>query len=262
VVAIAVVLAALAAGAVMLYTNGVKEEARSGGELTTVIVATQDIPASTDLDPLLQSGAFKELQVPTDAVVTGAVASLDELRHQTTTAPIVANEQISTARLSSGEGVQGGALGISKDHVAVTVQLEGPEGGYGNIQRGDSVTVYATFQGVSILPGNLQQIIHGQLPPAGASKVELPDFTVTLVPTVKVLDIKNPTVDDATGKIQETDVKVVVTLDLTKEDAQNLVLAQETGLVWLGLLPPNEEGIQLPGSQIPVELLLGKKAAA
>ena len=80
VVALAVLLAVAAAGAVVLYTNGVKKAAESGGSLTTVIVATQDIPANTSLNALIESGGFKELAVPADAVVDGAVTSLTELR--------------------------------------------------------------------------------------------------------------------------------------------------------------------------------------
>ena len=128
VVALAVLLAVAAAGAVVLYTNGVKKAAESGGSLTTVIVATQDIPANTSLDPLIQGGGFKELSVPTDAVVDGAVTSLASLQGQTTTAPIVANEQLTASNLSSGEQVAGGMLGISKGHLALTIKLNAPQG--------------------------------------------------------------------------------------------------------------------------------------
>ena len=122
-VAFAVLLAVAAAAAVLLYTSGVKKSAETGGNLQTVIVATQDIPANTGLDPLIESGAFKTLSVPADAVVNGAVTSLDQLKGQTTTAPIVANEQLASSNLSSGNQVQGGALGISPGHIAVTVQV-------------------------------------------------------------------------------------------------------------------------------------------
>ncbi len=124
VVALAVLLAVAAAGAVVLYTNGVKKAAESGGSLTTVIVATQDIPANTSLNSLVESGGFKELAVPADAVVDGAITSLTELRGQTTTAPIVANEQLTSSNLSSGEQVAGGMLGISKGHVAAHDQAD------------------------------------------------------------------------------------------------------------------------------------------
>ena len=124
VVVLAVLFAVMAAAAVILYTNGVKKSAETGGDLQTVIVATQDIPAGTSVDSLIDQGAFKELNVPLDAVVAGAVTNLDGLRGQTTTTPIVANQQLAASSLSSGEQVQGGMLGISKDHIAVTIKLE------------------------------------------------------------------------------------------------------------------------------------------
>jgi Flp pilus assembly protein CpaB len=257
VVAVAVVLAALAAGAVILYTNGVKEDARSGGELTTVIVATQEIPAGTVLNPLLDSGAFKELAVPTDAIVTNAVTSLEDLRGTTTSAPILANEQISSSYLDTGEAPAGGVLGISKGHVALTVKLNAPQGGYGNIQRGDNISVYATYNGVSVIPASIEELIAGDA--EDAKRVELPDFTATIIPTVKVLWVQNPPVDEE-GNVQGGEV--VLTLDITPEDAQNLVFASENALVWLALLAPGEDGSQIPPATVPAELLLGRRAQA
>src|SRR6266487_2836042 len=94
VVAIAVVLAVLAAVGVIVYTNSVKN---GGGDKTTaVIVSNQDIQANTPLNPLLDSGAFGTVNVPNDTLVAGAVTSENELRDQTTSATIYANEQIPT----------------------------------------------------------------------------------------------------------------------------------------------------------------------
>jgi Flp pilus assembly protein CpaB len=262
VVALALLLAAGAAAAVVLYTNGVKQQATTGGNLTTVIVATQDIPAGTALDALVEQGGFKELEIPVDAVVQGAVTNVQQLRGQTTTAPIVTNQQIVTSSLSGGEQVQGGALGISPGHIAVTVRVNVPEGVNGDVQRGDNVTVYATFQDTKVIPGSLQQLLTGTAPTTAATSQELPDFTVTLIPTVKVLDVQNPVVDQTngttTGSTSANDT-VTLTLDLTKKDAQNLVFAAEGAQLWFGLLPPGEQGGRVPASLVPIELLLGKK---
>jgi Flp pilus assembly protein CpaB len=256
VVAVALVLAALAAGAVILYTNGVKEDAISGGELATVIVATQEIPANTPLNPLIAGGGFKELSVPIDAVVDGAVTSLDELKGRTTTSPLLANEQISVANLDTGEAPAGGALGISKGHLALTFTMNAPQGGFGYIQRGDNVSIFATYNGTSFIPGSIEDLLAGDA--TDAKRQELPDFTGTIIPTVRVLAVENPGVDEEGNKRGET---VTLTLDLTPEDAQNLVFATENALVWVGLLPPGEDGTQPPATQVPVELLIGKRGA-
>ena len=257
VVAIALVLAVAAAAAVILYTNGVKKNALSGGQLSTVIVATKDIPANTNLGPLVDSGAFKELQVPSDAVVNNAVTSIDQLKGTTTTLPLLANQQVSTASLSSGESPTGGALGISPGHLAVTIKLNAPQGGNGTIQRGDNITVFATFDGTTVIKGGTIQQIASPTGAANANTQQLPDFTVTLIPTVRVLQVVNPIVDPSTGATQGNDV--TLTLDLAKKDAQNLVFAQTNALVYVGLLAPGEQGAHVPASLVPVELLLGKK---
>jgi Flp pilus assembly protein CpaB len=258
VVALAVLLAVAAAGAVVLYTNGVKKAAESGGSLTTVIVATQDIPANTSLDSLIESGGFKELSVPADAVVDGAVTSLATLRGQTTTAPIVANEQLTASNLSSGEQVEGGMLGISKGHEALTIKLSAPQGVNGNIQRGDNISVLATYTGASIIKGaTLPELLNGTA--TTTDRQELPDFTVTLIPTVRVLQVVNPGIDEAGNATGDS---VTLTLDLLPPDAQALTLANQTATLYIALLPPGEDGHTIPASTLPLKLLLGKQAIA
>jgi pilus assembly protein CpaB len=260
VVAIAVVLAVAAAAAVILYTQGVKEEAQQGGELTTVIVSSQDIPANQRLDPLIDQGIFSELDIPEKAVVVGAVTDVEDLRGATTKTQIFASEQIPANRLSTGEGIND--VGVTPGHIGVAVELDAPQGGAGNIQPGDSVAVYATYQNVQAVAGTPQQIRQAVTNPNASSgvggKVDLPDFTVTLIRSVRVLRIENPTVDQETGE-QNDASRIRVTLDLLPEDSQNLVFAQENGLVWLGLLAPQdaEEGFRVPASTVPLDLLLG-----
>lgn len=258
VVAIAVVLAIVAAAAVILYTNGVKNDAVTGGALSVVVVSKQDIAANTNLNPLLEQGAFTELRVPTDAVVDGAVTSMSELRGQTTTAPILANEQIASARLSGGEAPQGGALGITPGNVGLPMVLEGGPAGYGVIQRGDTVAVYATFKAGEVAskaalrqvlsPGQLAKLLSGTS--TNGPLVTIPfKFTVTVVPSTRVLNIQNPVVVEG-NKFSETNIPL--TLDLSPEDAQAVSYSLVySDLVNLALLPPeNEDGY-------PIEAGLG-----
>jgi Flp pilus assembly protein CpaB len=248
VVAIAIVLAVAAAAAVVLYTQGVKSEAEEGSNLTPVIVSIQDIPANQQLDPLIDGNVFREARVPRDALVQGAVTNIDELRGQTTSAQIFANEQIPLSRLSEGEINN---VGVSQGHVAVSVELDAPQGGIGTIQPGDDVTVYATYQNVEVIDGSLQQLIRN--PGALSSqRAQVPPLTLTLIPTVRVLKIQNPPVDVETGRTDSS--RIQVTLDLLPEDAQNLVFAQENARIWLGLLHPEDQGTHEPASLVPLEL--------
>jgi Flp pilus assembly protein CpaB len=264
VVAIAVILAVVAAGAVVLYTNGVKEDATTGGTLAAVIVSTQDIPANTSLDPLIEQGVFSEIQVPIDAVVDGAIIDSAQLAGQTTSQAILANEQISERRLASGDAIAGGPIGITAEHVGVSVQLTSERGVSGAVTNGANVALYATFGADTVIrkstlrqiltPTQLQKFYDVQ-----AGNVEtlggLPafrlgtSFTTVLVPSVRVLSVQNP-VTDSNGK---TSGNVTLTLDLEPADASNIVYAMETASVWVGLLPPeNPDGYPVEATFGPV----------
>jgi Flp pilus assembly protein CpaB len=255
VVAIAVVLAVAAAAAVILYTQGIKEEVGGG---TTVIVATQDIPPNTQLQPLVDQGVFTEIQIAEDALVAGALTSTEGLGAATTTQQIFANEQIPVSRLSTSEEPLN-RLGVSEGHLAVSVEIDAPQGGLGNVVAGDNVQVFATYQSVTVIPGTFKQYLRAPASATAAPQKQLPPFTLTLIPTVKVLKIQNPPVDVETGRSDSS--RIQVTLDLLPEDAQNLVFAQENARIWLGLLPPEEEGTRPAASTVPLELLLGAKKA-
>jgi len=255
-VAITMVLDIVAAAAVILYTNGVKNDAVTGGALSVVVVSKQDIAANTDLNLLLEQGAFSELKVPTDAVVDGAVTSLNSLRGQTSTAPILANEQIASARLSGGEAPQGGALGITPGNVGLPMVLEGGAAGYGLIQRGDNVVVYATFKGGQVAPKSALRTL---LSPAQLQKllgdasangplVAIPfNFTVTVVQSARVLNIGNPVAVEG-AEFSETNIPV--TLDLSPEDGEAVTYALTyADLLNFAHLPPeNADGYPIEAS--------------
>jgi len=261
VVAIAIVLAIVAAAAVILYTNQVREDAITD-EATQVVIATQDIQAGTQLDPLLTQGVFDTINVPNDALVEGAVVSLGQLQGQTTTAPILAREQIPTSRLATGQS-ELSQVGVTEDHVGVALSLDGPRGGAGAIRIGDHVAVYVTFpKDTVVLRNELQRILApSQLrkffaaqgtPDANAPAVRLGvDFTATVVPSTRVIQAAIPTATDANGQTTTAAGEVTLMLDLLPEDAEAVVFANERASVWLGLLPPqNEDGY-------PVEAVLG-----
>jgi Flp pilus assembly protein CpaB len=258
VVAIAVVLAVLAAVGVIVYTNSVKNG--GGAKTTDVIVSNQDIPANTPLNPLLDQGVFGTVSVPNDTLVAGAVTSENELRDQTTSATIYANEQIPTSRLSTG---QGNVLGITEGHVGLGISLDGPNSVNGYIQNNDQVVLYATYPKGTVVtkqtlkqvlaPAQFQKFLNSVLGtstgPTGTIIMPV-DFTTTLVRSVRVLAVNNPPVDTSTGKPGSGSATLV--LDMLPDDAQTLVLANSTATqIWLGLLPPNKDNTPATGYPEP-----------
>jgi len=213
--AVAFLLAVGATTAIFLYVQGVKKGAKPSANFVTVIVAKKDIPAESQLDPLIQEGQFTTLSVPRDAVVAGAVTALSDLQNQTTATFILKGEQISRARLQGSE-ISQDRFGTRAGFEAVTVQLDQQRVVSGFIQARDHVQVYTTLDNKS-----------------GVT------FTATLVPDVRVLKVGNTS---GTG----TGGTVLVTLELTPPDAAKVILAQEEGHLWLALLPPNQQGLPQP----------------
>ncbi len=212
--AIAVVLAATATFALYLYIRSIDDRPATA-DLVSVVVATSDIAAGTDLTEAIADGSFDSISVPADVAVPGAITDLSELEGRATASAIVAGEQIPTARLEGT--VVGGTLGIPENHEALTVALEAPRAAGGAIRKNDHVTVYGTFKGL-------------------ADDASGGSATVVLVPNVEVLDVASP----AAGGIGSSDTELSITLALRHGDAQDVVFALEQGSVWLGLLPPGE----------------------
>jgi Flp pilus assembly protein CpaB len=251
VVAIAVVLAVLAAVGVIVYTSNIRKDVQAEG--TEVIVSSQDIPPNTALDPLIAGGAFRQINVPPDALVDGAITNTDQLRGLTSSAQILQNEQIPIGRVTGAIS----QLAISEGNVGIGLQIDGSAAVNGYIQQGSSVVLYATFsQGTLVSRQTLKFFLKGsqiaRLAQAagGASNpnlIKMPtDYTMQLVPSVTVIAVQNPPADASSGK--PTAGSSTFVLDLSPSDAANVVFAVDHSTLYMGLLPSqNKAGYSQPG---------------
>ena len=257
VVVLALILATLATVGVFLYSKGVKEDALGGGAVVEVVVSKVDIPANTDLNQLIEDEEFALLQVPSDAVVEDAVTDISQLKGRRNSVFILEGEQIPLSRVEGGE-VPGGVIGIPDGHQAMTVALNAPRAVAGALAGGDNVTIYATFDDIDITllqPDLAKAIKEAQKQQQATStsanaQVEIPKFdaTVVLVPEVEVLRVIRETqTSDVPGEAPPEEVEGVisVTLAFLPEEAQQFVFSLEQGDVYLSLLPPDQDGVDL-----------------
>ena len=231
VVFLALILATLATAGVFMYSRGVQEEAKTGGTMAQVVVSKVDLPARTDLDQMIKDDQFKIIQVPENVVVDGAITSVDQLAGKSNSEAILAGEQIPAARISGN--VPGGALAIPQGMEAITVSLDASRGVAGAINTGDHVVIYGTYT-------DFTDIATGQ---------KVPTTTSVLVPTAELLAVFRPIASSTFGSNDESATSgeqlpgsLAVTLALSPEDTQKFVFTMETGRVWFGLLPPDENG--------------------
>jgi pilus assembly protein CpaB len=253
VVLVALLLASAATAAVFMYVSGVKKDATTGGGMVKVVVAKHDLPTGTYLGKLT-AGDFTTIAIPQKEVVRGAITDVEQLKNSTTSQPILAGEQITSARLQGSQQIGGGVLGLPKGEQALTVQLDSERVPAGILQKGDHVTVYATFSDVSVLRGSLRSFLAGHT--QASSRQDIGDYTVTLAPDVLVLKVATvyPGSSSNSGEVQ-------VTLAVEPQDAQRLVFAREEGSVWLALLAPGERGVDQPGLNV-LQFLVPREAAA
>jgi pilus assembly protein CpaB len=252
VVVIALLLAGVAAGAVFMYVRGIQDETRAAEKRVSVVVAKEDIPPGTELDPLLSGGVFARLEVPRTTLIRGVVTTLDQLQGHETSSPILAGEQISTARLRGQAEFGGGVLGIPEGHKAVTLPLEAPRALGGVLQTGDHVSIYATFLEAGEGKGKVTVDESGNTTSASTKVEAVPGLTITVVPDVQVLRAAVPATSGL-GSSSEDSKTIQVTMALTPRDAQRVIFAMERGHVWLSLLPPNEAGaVEAPVSFLEV----------
>lgn len=256
VVVLALILATLAVVGLFLYTRSVKEDATNGGALTEVVVSKVDIPANSDLNQLINEGQFELKNVPTDDLVQGAIQQVSELRNRRNSVPILEGEQIPLSRVEGGK-IAGGVLGIPDGLEAIVVALDAPRAVAGAMAGGDFVTIYATFTDVPLKQKKSQTTTSTASQTGPQQPAQGEDVTVVLVPQVQVLRVAVPQQENGVSGTVTSDTtgNITVALGLKPEDAQKFVFALEQGKVWLSLLPPNGEGVEL--KPLTVEGIIG-----
>jgi pilus assembly protein CpaB len=144
-IVIALVLAVVAAGLVIMYTSNVQKQADRSISTTTVVVSKGDIVAGTPVNTLVSGNAFTTRHVATKDVVPGAFTSISSLNTSLATATnITAGAQVTPAMFSN-----------SKD-TAIVNQIHGTMRGVqmafnanrvmgGTLKAGDHVDIFGVF---------------------------------------------------------------------------------------------------------------------
>src|SRR5436853_7225543 len=103
-IVIALVLAVVAAGLVVMYTSNVKHQADQSLKTTTVVVSKGDVVAGSPVNTLVTGGEFTTKQVATKDVVPGAFTSVSSINTSLATASnIAAGEQITPAMFTDSK---------------------------------------------------------------------------------------------------------------------------------------------------------------
>jgi pilus assembly protein CpaB len=231
-IVIALVLALVAAGLVVMYTSNVKSQADKSIKTTTVVVSKGDIVAGTPVNTLVTGSAFATRQVATKDVVPGAFTSVSSLNTSLATATnITAGAQITPAMFSD-----------SKD-TAIVNQI-----------HGTMRAVQLSFNANRVLGGTLKAGDHVDIYGEGTiqasnnnSKYSQQTVAARIITNVEVLStydtgVASPPLTSASGANSASGASDgtggdAVILAIPQNLLPDLMLVRATGGFWMAVRP-------------------------
>jgi pilus assembly protein CpaB len=250
---LAVFVAVIGTALVFLYVKGADKRAQDKVASTSVLVAKQDIAAGETYDAALSAGKIVSSEVPQTVVDanTGAVSDSTQLNGTIVSVPVFAGQVIVASQFGDSVSAANSNLAIPKGMMAISVNLTDPDRVAGNIQNGSEVAIFVT--------GTLTPAA-GAGPAAGGTDTQA---TRLLLPKVTVLNVGSPQppttstkTDPASGE-QTTEQlpRTLLTLAVTQEEAQKVIVASKALDLTFGLLTSNSEVKPDPGTSTQVASL-------
>ena len=246
IIVIALVLAGIATALAVNYVNSARSEVAASSEPIEVLVAQEDIPRGLSAEELIAKEMIVLEEVPQRYVAADAISSARAIEGQVLNTPLSKGEQVTSARFSVPSSA-GLAYSVPSDQVAIAIPVDEVRGISRLVRPGDRVAVFVTLEN-------------------GPDATEEGDITRLLLPEAKVVAMggtltseQAPSTADTEGNgggafataDEQTDAPRVMTLSVTPVDAEKLVFAQETGKVWLALLPATaQEAPTAPGRSL------------
>ena len=263
---VAVIVAAGAVFAVMMYISNVRKSADQEVEKIAVLIAAENIQKETFVDALIGSDKITLEPIPRKYLAEGVLTSLENYKGYVTQAPISKGEQLTSTKFAKPEQI-GLAFNIPKEMVAISIPVDEVIGVSNLINIGDKVNIIATFMPRTKEEEAEEESAVQAFETAEETETttfittpetaeELPGevkepITKTLLWNVEVLYVGTrltTVVTEVTegqeggvaftqtveGEVVEVDT---VTLAVSPEDSEKLVFTEEMGFVWLALVP-------------------------
>jgi pilus assembly protein CpaB len=144
-VLIAVVLAAVGTGAVMLYLSGADDRALAGKQARTVLIADKQIPAGTSGKTLRDKGYLRQVKMPAETLPDDVLQQVGaDLEGLVTTATVQRGQLL--LRVMFGTRVGGVAgLVIPDGKMAVTARVRANVFGPASVRAGTRVAIFYTY---------------------------------------------------------------------------------------------------------------------
>ncbi len=222
--ALAVVLALIGTVAVFAYAKSADRRAVDGIEAASVLIVDETIPLGTSWNEVVEGGFVSEEKLPVRATPSTALRDLDA---------DVPDGQVATAEIKPGQVVVRamfgekapvtGKLAIPARKQAITIEVPASAEVAGFVRNGSEVAVYVGFEVKNLPPGD--KTVAGDK--IYGSKLVVPRVSVIAVNQAPPSNVSGTGDEESSGLSRNTDDKVLVTLAVDQQDAEEIVLAQE-----------------------------------
>lgn len=249
---LALVLAVAGVAAVGAYARSADARALAGQQAERVLVATAAVKAASTIDQVKKSLTTKEL--PKSAIPDGALSTLTGLDKKVTATALVPGQVLVDGMFVDGTtGEAAPPLSIPDGQMAVSIALEDPMHVSSFVVPGTDVAVFDTF---NAFEGNAA----GSKTPSGdgiSDNFKYDRATRLLLKRARVLAIGTSKLGDKPSGTASSgqNNQLSVTLSVSQQDAERLILAAQTGHLYLALL--NDKSNTSPSNGVDNRKLFG-----
>jgi pilus assembly protein CpaB len=229
-IALAVVLALVGTFAVYSYAHNADKRAVAATRSVQVVMAEKAVPAGTTWADALKDHYLSQQRIPVNSKPDHAVPSLD------TSIP---TSEVATAQIAPGQIVvrqmfgkasaATGILAIPKGELAISVSLSDDADVAGFVQPSSEVAIFVTAK----LSKQAAAVTKGAI---GDSDLYVTKLLLSRTTVLATSHVAPSDLEAAGGGGSGNNGAELLTLAVTQQEAQQLILAQQTAQLYLGLL--------------------------
>ena len=242
---VALVLAVIGTGAVLIYVKQADQRAITGQKAVSVLVATQQVPAGTTAGTALRDGYLQRQNLPSESVPADAVRSISpDLSGLVLSADLPSGQLLLRPMLVT-KTVAATGLAIPAGKVALTVLMCLQKAVAGFVRPGSQIAVFNTF--FSAKQGQPTASCTGTNWPNNTRNIHT-RLVLTNVPVLGVGSASSGTASTTTtstgvfsqsnssSSSSSNNTTLLVTVAVSQTDAEQLIRLAEAGIPYMALV--------------------------
>lgn len=223
---LAIIFGSIAAFGAFQYMRTMEDTYQLSGNYIQVATARETIPARATI----QGSMLEFIEVPVEYVMPGAILDPADAVGKLARSEIYPGEQLMTQKLMQREDQQGGlAVKVEDGKRAVTIPANQVNSLHGLLEVNDTVDVMVTF-------GYKLEVTD---PATGSTKEKDHVATSTIIHNTPILAINAQVTSGDRGTEEVSTITVMV----EPEEAQLIALANQQGVIQLGLRSPEDDSV-------------------